>query len=36
MKNLNAAITFDVIKDGHVKALEPQQDGRTFPAYQKP
>jgi hypothetical protein len=36
MKNLNAGITFDVTKDGHVKALKLQQGGRTLSAERKP
>jgi CubicO group peptidase (beta-lactamase class C family) len=36
MKVLNAEITFDVTKDGQVKVLKLQQEGRTFSAERKP
>jgi hypothetical protein len=35
MKILNAEIAFDVTKDGHVKALKLQQEGRIFSAERK-
>jgi hypothetical protein len=36
MKILNAEIVFDVTKDGQVKALKLQQEGRTISAERKP
>jgi CubicO group peptidase (beta-lactamase class C family) len=36
MKILNAEITFDVTKEGHVKTLKLQQEGRTFSAQRQP
>lgn len=35
IKILNAELTFDVTKDGHVKGLNLLQDGRTFSAVRK-